>query len=337
VTAVTKLLHPFKWEHLVVPLVPSSLARDLLEYPAPFIIGLAAEDEGNLELLNALPDDVTLVDLDVGRVILAPSIAFGDDPSISDFGQNRRSKALALRSQVLYLAQGLGVVFGTRLRRQAWCGDSPSISLSQQDSKNETASFGKLQEICRIILEELVAGTEACCHWIEESQSPDAPLFQTDVERTVLFDEDRFFQIKNLRAMRKYTPLFADSPGVGEFALGLDDFDLVLECFLRCQSMSSYVSTRSKNFHGIFLALHNRLVKYSSSLEQFLKNLLFAAIGFLQEFWLVSKNSTATGSLYYYHVGGVDLCAGICFDQRKQLGKFGKLPRVFKHRLDRSW
>jgi hypothetical protein len=245
-TAITRLLHPFKWEHLVVPLVPSTLARDLLEYPAPFIIGLSADDEGNLELLNSLPDDVTLVDLDVGRVILAPNIAFGEETSTSEFSLNPRSKSMALRSQVLYLAQGLGVVFGSRLRRQAWCGDSPLTCVSKPDEKASTASFVDLQAICTSFLTELVAGTEACCHWIEEHQPGDAPVVDADVERSVLFDEDRFFQIKNLRAMRRIEPLFNDSPGVGEFALSLDDFDLILECFLRCQGMSSYISSRPK-------------------------------------------------------------------------------------------
>ncbi|KAI2491376.1 Rab guanyl-nucleotide exchange factor [Fragilaria crotonensis] len=244
-TAITRLLHPFKWEHLVVPLVPSTLARDLLEYPAPFIIGLSADDEGNLELLNSLPDDVTLVDLDVGRVILAPSIAFGEETSTSEFSLNPRSKSIALRSQILYLAQALGVVFGSRLRRQAWCGDSPLSCMAKPDEKALTASFIDLQAICASFLMELVAGTEAC-YWIEEHQPADAPEVDADVERTVLFDEDRFFQIKNHRAMRRYEPLFRDSPGVGEFALSLDDFDLVLECFLRCQGMSSYISSRPK-------------------------------------------------------------------------------------------
>lgn len=245
-TAITRLLHPFKWEHLVVPLVPSPLARDLLEYPAPFIIGLSADDEGNLELLNSLPDDVTLVDLDVGRVILAPSIAFGEETSTSEFSLNPRSKSIALRSQILYLAQALGVVFGSRLRRQAWCGDSPLSCMPKPDEKALTASFLDLQAICASFLTELVAGTEACCHWIEERQPADAPEVDADVERTVLFDEDRFFQIKNLRAMRRFEPLFRDSPGVGEFALSLEDFDLVLECFLRCQGMSTYISSRPK-------------------------------------------------------------------------------------------
>jgi hypothetical protein len=78
----------------------------------------------------------------------------------------------------------------------------------------------------------------------------------------VLFDEDRFFHIKNLRARGKYRPLFqagspfqrkdenydVDGPMASDdsLALSLDDFDLILETFLRCQSMSTFVSSRPK-------------------------------------------------------------------------------------------
>lgn len=78
----------------------------------------------------------------------------------------------------------------------------------------------------------------------------------------MLFDEDRFFHIKNLRARGRYKPLFeTGSPLSSKYvdydmggpmssedglALSLDDFDLILETFLRCQSMSTYVSSRSK-------------------------------------------------------------------------------------------
>jgi hypothetical protein len=64
---------------LLVPLVPSALALDLLQYPAPFILGISSEDPGNMDALRSLPADVTLVDLDVGRVILAPSFAHDDE------------------------------------------------------------------------------------------------------------------------------------------------------------------------------------------------------------------------------------------------------------------
>ena len=47
-TALTQMLKPLKWCHLIVPRVPSSLAADLLQYPAPFILGMPAQDPGTL-------------------------------------------------------------------------------------------------------------------------------------------------------------------------------------------------------------------------------------------------------------------------------------------------
>jgi hypothetical protein len=32
------------WSHLLVPLVPFSLAGDLIQYPAPFILGVTSEE-----------------------------------------------------------------------------------------------------------------------------------------------------------------------------------------------------------------------------------------------------------------------------------------------------
>ena len=65
-------------------------------------------------LLNSLPADVTLVDLDVGRVILASRLA-------NEEGMN----AGMLRSQVLFLAETLGSVFGCKMQGPTWRCDSP--------------------------------------------------------------------------------------------------------------------------------------------------------------------------------------------------------------------
>lgn len=78
----------------------------------------------------------------------------------------------------------------------------------------------------------------------------------------MLFDEERFFHIKNLRAQRRYMPLLMgkqyyptfvaedifDQPTSTDtsLALSLDDFDLVLEAFLRCQGMSTFISSRQR-------------------------------------------------------------------------------------------
>ena len=85
-------------------------------------------------------------------------------------------------------------------------------------------------------------GVSSCCYWIEEA----TPItYGSTVEPTVLFDEDRFFEIKNHRATSSCKHLFRKNSN-GDFALSLEDFDLVLESFLRCQSMSTYISSRPR-------------------------------------------------------------------------------------------
>jgi hypothetical protein len=108
------------------------------------------------------------------------------------------------------------------------------------------ALFTELQKLCRAFMSELVAGTECCCHWVEE-HCIDATDAEFEPEPAVIFDEDRFFQIKNLRASGKFCYLFKENAEASEFALSLENFDLILECFLRCQCMSSYISSRPKS------------------------------------------------------------------------------------------
>ena len=76
-------------------------------------------------------------------------------------------------------------------------------------------------------------------------------------ETSILFDEHRFFHLKNLRATNKISHLFADEKirsrifGTKErkkslsssLALSVDSYDLVLETFVRGQGMSSYLSS----------------------------------------------------------------------------------------------
>ena len=240
-TGVIQLLQPLKWAHLLVPLAPVALARDLLQYPAPFIIGLPSEDPGNMTLLNNLPDDVTLVDLDVGRVILAPTIAY--DEALLRESEDRVTAGGALRSQILYLAQSLGVLFGSKLRARTWCSDSP-LSVVVPKQIELKSDFEVLKEVCQAFVTELLAGASSCCYWIEEAKLVAAPI-SGDLECTVLFDEDRFFNVKNFRALHGSVSLFG-SKAAADFAMSLDDFDLIIECFLRCQSMSTFISSRKK-------------------------------------------------------------------------------------------
>lgn len=233
--ALESLLKPLSWSHLLVPLVPASLATDLLQYPAPFILGVPSQDAKNMDILGNLPRDVTLVDLDVGRVILAP--AFGHDNEMVRKSSNPEDTSKALRAQTLYLAQALGVIFGNALRPDTWYCDSPSLV----EDAHGPANVAKLLSIAQKFIKELLEGVSSCCYWIEEATMS----YGSTVEPTVLFDEDRFFEIKNYRSTKSSTHLFPKE-STGDFALSLEDFDLVMESFLRCQSMSTYISSRPR-------------------------------------------------------------------------------------------
>jgi hypothetical protein len=235
-TALKCLLKPLRWWHLLVPCVPSSLAGDLLQYPAPFILGMSSEDPGIMGHIRELPKDVTLVDLDVGRVILASS--FAHDSELGRGVPNDTNTTRIVRQQVLYMSQALGAVFGSVVGEETWACDRP-------DSHNvidEVTKFDNLCNVCHDFTNELLAGTTSCCYWIEEDGA------DGKVEPTILFDEDRFFHVKNLRESEGFSPLFGElsKNESSKMAIALEDFDLILEVFLRCQSMNVYIGSRKQ-------------------------------------------------------------------------------------------
>ena len=236
-TALAEMLKPLKWCHLMVPRVPAKLAADLLQYPAPFILGMPAQDPGILELIRDLPGDITLVDLDVGRVILASS--FATDNEFSRGTPKNSQTARALRTQVLSLAQCLGNVFGACIDPLSWCCDkvehAPGVS-------PRPTRFDALKAACHDFLEELLAGSTSCCYWIEEATGDrTAPKSEAT---TVLFDEDRFFRIKHARHKERFRPLLSPVAEGSKLAMDLENFHLVLEILLRCQSINAYLGTR---------------------------------------------------------------------------------------------
>jgi hypothetical protein len=235
-SGLISLLRPLKWSHLLVPMVPGALAADLIQYPAPYVLGVPSEDADNMDLLGSLPRDVTLVDLDVGRVILAPN--FGQDNEMVRGTSDSDATARALRSQVLYLAQGLGTVFGNSLRPQSWrCDGVYSV-----ETGSDSEAFQRLRDSAMSFVVELLEGAASCCFWIEEQMQ----AYVSTSEPTVLFDEDKFFEIKNHRATKAWKHMFPKDSNTGALALNLEDFDLILESFLRCQNLSLHINTLPK-------------------------------------------------------------------------------------------
>lgn len=86
-------------------------------------------------------------------------------------------------------------------------------------------------------------GIHSCCLWIEEKHDS----ITTRNESAIIFDEDRFYHIKNLRAEGRYLPLIQKSENsTDKLSLSLDQFDLIFETFLRTQCLSTYISQGNK-------------------------------------------------------------------------------------------
>merc|ERR1712157_125400 len=76
-------------------------------------------------------------------------------------------------------------------------------------------NFSYMMGICEKFISELLSGLHSCCIWIEAG---------------VIFDEDRFLRLKNLRAKGRYPPLIQESNAeTHRYSLSLDYFDLVLK------------------------------------------------------------------------------------------------------------
>jgi len=154
IAGLRSLLRPLGWSHLIVPTAPSALAHDLVQYPGPFILGIPLDDKGSMDLLKSLPDEVTLVDVDVGRVILTQN--FSHHFESSGRNDDKRATTAALRSQVLHLAETLGNVIGVYQSDSVWRCDSPLIDpfVSLHTGRKVEA----VQKIANAFIRELMSG-----------------------------------------------------------------------------------------------------------------------------------------------------------------------------------
>jgi hypothetical protein len=121
------------------------------------------------------------------------------------------------------------------------------MQIIPHDNNNKVDDFVSIRNICHDFILELLCGVHSCCLWIEEKCVGEE---SSDVnEPAIVFDEERFLGIKNLRAQGLISPLFQDRQvdrSRSEFCLGIDQFDLILEAFLRTQSLSNYISHGEK-------------------------------------------------------------------------------------------
>jgi len=69
ILAFCGLLSPFKWEHIVIPIVPN-ICLEMLEAPVPFIMGIPKSVDEGVQLVNDnWCQDTMIVLLDIGKVM----------------------------------------------------------------------------------------------------------------------------------------------------------------------------------------------------------------------------------------------------------------------------
>ena len=147
VKSASSYIEPLEWPHLLVPLVPNDMVNDLLEYPGPFIVGVTSDNPDGNDWINDLQNDVTLVDLDIGRVILAEVV--GDRT-------NDESRLGGLRTQILYLSEELGRYIGHAINPNEWACDQ-ALNFSIPPENNHRPKI--VRDILKRFIDELLSGT----------------------------------------------------------------------------------------------------------------------------------------------------------------------------------
>ncbi|KAL6757957.1 AEX-3 domain-containing protein [Haematococcus lacustris] len=96
VQAAAALLYPFKWHHIFLPMLPRSF-KEYLAAPMPFLIGMPAQ---MLPLINGIPiDEVTLIDLDMGKCNPAPGSS-RDDASMLPYRDQLEAALQAVHKNI---------------------------------------------------------------------------------------------------------------------------------------------------------------------------------------------------------------------------------------------
>lgn len=150
-------MHPLKWFHIYAPVVPQHLALELLQCPAPYLLGILRESLDTA--LTPLPAGVLLVDLDCDIVTAVPADL-----------QAALSAAESLIDQ-------LAVVLKPNLSS---CDDlKPNGGMP--DLSNPLAPDGPA-ELCRRFVRTLLQPVEKCFVVLDDSSE----------EMVVALDEDLF-------------------------------------------------------------------------------------------------------------------------------------------------
>lgn len=72
---IKQAIHPLKWCHIYAPVVPHRMGRELLDCPAPYLLGIQQPTASeHFNGISVTTDDVILVDLDRNVVKMSASL-----------------------------------------------------------------------------------------------------------------------------------------------------------------------------------------------------------------------------------------------------------------------
>lgn len=75
---IKQAIHPLKWCHIYAPVVPHRMGKELLDCPAPYLLGIqqptASEHFNSMTITTTTDDNVILIDLDRNVVRMSLSL-----------------------------------------------------------------------------------------------------------------------------------------------------------------------------------------------------------------------------------------------------------------------
>ena len=210
-------MQPLSMCHLYLPVLPYTMATELLQCPTPFFIGVLTGVEGCHLTKANLPDKALVVNIDYDSVSIPSSLK-----SLLHSGR-RLVRAIDHRLRPnLYSADGVLLQMNQLHPVQTL---SPGSSLLQ-DGRKRRMDTDCVLPLCRQFVAELLLGVRECCVYFQDSS-----------ELVVIFDERKFLTPDKGRGGGAQSYLFP--PDEGAFVSSL----------LRSQCFSNYLTALCKEQH----------------------------------------------------------------------------------------
>ena len=223
-------MQPLSMCHLYLPVLPYTMAMELLQCPTPYFVGVFTGAEGRNISKSNLPDKALVVNIDFDSVSIPSSLK----PLLHCGRRLVRAIDHRLRPN-LYSADGSRLEMD---RLHLTNTQSPcSSTASFQDEQRKSVETDCVLPLCRQFVTELLNGVREC-----------SVYFHDHSELVVLFDERKFLAGK----VRSFTtsPEKGRVGGPQMYLLPPDEGTFVSN-FLRSQCFSNYVTAVCKEEHVI--------------------------------------------------------------------------------------